>query len=155
QKPNLSPYLGQLLQPLPIPEKIWSEIYMDFIQKFPLSHGKSVIMVVVDMLSMYAHFMPLAHPFSASQVAQVFLDEVYKLHGLPDSIVSDKDKVFLSHFWKLMFLELNVKLKLSTTYHPRTNGQTEVVNRSLRCYLRCMCGEKPKDWVKWLPLPEF
>nr|GEU51042.1 hypothetical protein [Tanacetum cinerariifolium]GEV58634.1 hypothetical protein [Tanacetum cinerariifolium] len=87
-----------------------------------------------------------------SQVAQVFLDQVYKLHGLPESIVSDRDRVFLSNFWKALFAELKVKLKLSTAYHPQTDGQTEVVNRSLGCYLRCMCGEKPKEWVKWLPL---
>ncbi|GJU82300.1 triacylglycerol lipase 2-like protein [Tanacetum coccineum] len=94
-------------------------------------------------------------PFNASQVAQVFLDNVYKLHGLSESIISDRDKVFISNFWKALFSELNVKLKLSTAYHPQTDGQTEVVNRCLGCYLRCMSGDKPKDWMKWLPLAEF
>ncbi|GJV23490.1 reverse transcriptase [Tanacetum coccineum] len=151
EKPDLSAYPG-LIQPLPIPKRIWKEISIDFIENFPTSHGKSVILVVVGRLSKYAHFIPLAHPFIASQVAQVFLDQVYKLHGLPESIVSERDKVFLSNFWKALFTELKVKLKLSTAYHPQTDGQTKVVNRSLGCYLRCMCGEKPKEWVKWFPL---
>nr|GEW94107.1 reverse transcriptase [Tanacetum cinerariifolium] len=123
QKLDLSAYPG-LIQPLSIPERIWKEISMNFIKKLPTSHGKSVILVVVDRLRKYAHFIPLTHPFTASQVAQVLLDQVYKMHGLPESIVSDRDK-------------------------------TEVVNKSLGCYLRCMCGEKPKEWVKWLPLAEF
>ena len=154
QKPDLSAYPG-LIQPLPIPERIWTEVSMDFIEKLPMSNGKSVIMVIVDRLSKYAHFMALSHPFTASQVAQVFLDGVYRLHGLPQSIVSDRDKIFISNFWKSLFSELKVKLKLSTAYHPQTDGQTEVVNRCLGCYLRCMCGDKPKEWVKWLPLAEF
>ncbi|GJY79146.1 ty3-gypsy retrotransposon protein [Tanacetum coccineum] len=154
QKPDLSAYL-RLIQPLPLPQRIWTEVTMDFIKKLSLSHGKSVIMVVVDRQSKYAHFMALSHPFSASQVAQVFMDNVYKLHGLPDSIISDRDKVFMSRFWRAMFAELKVKLKFSSAYHPQTNGQTEVVNRCLGCYLRCMSGEKPKEWVKWMALLEF
>nr|GEV10423.1 hypothetical protein [Tanacetum cinerariifolium] len=117
-----------LLQPLPIPERIWTEVSMDFIKKLSNSQGKTVIMVVVDRLSKYVDFMPLSHPFNASQAAQVLLDGVYRLHGLPKAIVSDIDK---------------------------TDGQTKVVNRCVGCYLRCLCGEKPKEWVKWLPMAEF
>nr|GEV36521.1 reverse transcriptase domain-containing protein [Tanacetum cinerariifolium] len=126
QKPDLSAYPG-LIQPLPIPERILKEISMDFIEKLPTSHGKSVILVLVDRIRKYAYFIPLTQPFTTSQVAQVFLDQVYKLHGLPESIVSDRDKVFLRNFWKALFAELKVKLKLSTAYHPQIDGQIEVV----------------------------
>nr|GEZ68849.1 retrotransposable element Tf2 [Tanacetum cinerariifolium] len=93
-KLDLAAYPG-LLQPLPIPNKIWESINMDFIEALPRSQGYTVIFVVVDRLTKYAHFMPLSHPFTAAQVAQEFLDTIYKLHGLPTSIVSDRDKFFL------------------------------------------------------------
>ncbi|GKE02245.1 retrotransposon-related protein, partial [Tanacetum coccineum] len=144
-----------LLQPLPIPHKIWVDISMDFIDGLPMSNGKTVIMVIVDRLSKYAHFIPMSHPYSATQVAQVFLDNVYKLHGLPKTIISDRDKVFTSLFWKSLFKILKVELKMSSAYHPQTDGQTEAVNKTLECYLRCMKGETPKEWTKWLPLAEF
>ena len=87
-----------LLQPLPIPLAPFTDISMDFIEGLPKSEGKEVIFVVVDRFSKYAYFMALIHPFSASSVAKVFMDNVYKLHGFPATIVSDRDPVFLSHF---------------------------------------------------------
>ncbi|GJV46329.1 putative nucleotidyltransferase, ribonuclease H [Tanacetum coccineum] len=89
-----------LLQPLPIPDTIFSEISMDFIGGLPKVNGKDIIFVVVDRLTKYSHFMMLGHPYSAKEVAQVFLDNVYKLHGCPSSIISDRDPIFLSSFWK-------------------------------------------------------
>ena len=88
-------------------------------------------------------------------MAIAFLDNVYKLHGLPATIVSNRDKVFLSLFWKELFKKLKVSLHYSTSYHPQSDGQTEVVNRCLEVHLRCMTGDKPKDWVAWLPLAEY
>ncbi|PKA46982.1 putative mitochondrial protein [Apostasia shenzhenica] len=143
------------LQPLPIPEKVWTNVSMDFIEGLPKSNGKDTIFVVVDRLSKYAHFMALAHPFSATTVAQAYLDNVYKLHGMPEKIVSDRDKIFLSRFWQELLKLLKVQVQMSTAYHPQTDGQTEVVNRCLETYLRCMTVERPKEWLKWLPLSEW
>lgn len=87
-----------LLNPLPIPQHVFSDISMDFIGGLPKSKGKDTIFVVVDRLTKYAHFMALSHPYVAADVAQVFSDQVYKLHGWPTTIVSDRDAVFLSAF---------------------------------------------------------
>ena len=153
-KYDTSAYPG-LLEPLPIPESIWSDISMDYIDGLPLSCGKSVILVVVDRLSKAAHFVALAHPYSASSVAQVYLDNVFKLHGFPQSIVSDRDAVLLSDFWKELFSLQGVAMNMSSAYHPQSDGQTEVVNRGVETYLRCMCSDSPKLWSKWLPLAEY
>lgn len=144
-----------LIQPLPIPTAIWSDISMDFIDGLPKSFGKSVILVIVDRLSKAAHFIALSHPYSAASVAQAFLDTVYRLHGLPQSIVSDRDTVFLSNFWRELFTLQGVALNYSTAYHPQSDGQTEIVNKCLETYLRCMTSERPHLWSKWLPLAEF
>lgn len=129
----------------------------DFIEGLPLSHGKSSILVVVDRLTKYAHFVGLNHPYTTLTVAQAFLDYVFKLHGLPTILISDRDKVFLSKFWADFFKLHGVELHMSTTtaYHPQFDGQTEVVNRCLETYLRCMCGDQPTAWSKWLSLAEF
>jgi hypothetical protein len=143
------------LQPLPIPPAIWKDISMDFITSLPKSGNKSVIMVVVDRFSKYAHFFTLQHPFTASMIAQIFMDQVFNLHGMPHSIVSDHNPTFTSNFWQELFKIQGTELHLNTAYHTQTNGQTEVVNKYLETYLRCFSLEKKNQWAQWLPLTEW
>jgi hypothetical protein len=129
------------LQPLPIPPTIWQDISMEFIVGLPKSGNKSVIMVLVDRLSKYAHFCALQHLFIAATVAQIFMDNIFKLHGMPNSIVSDKDPTFIGNFWKELFKVQGTQLHLSTAYHPQMDGHTEIVNKCLETYLRCFSSE--------------
>jgi len=111
-----------LLKPLPIPTQIWIHISMDLIEGLPKSRGKIVILVVVDRLSKYSHFCALSHPYTASSVTQIFMDQIFHLHGIPSSIVSDHDGTFTSHFWTELFRHTGTKLKMSSGYHPQIDG---------------------------------
>ena len=101
---------------------------MDFVEGLPLSGSANVIMVVVDKFSRFAHFVALRHPISAASVARAFLDHIYKLHGLPLAIISNRDRLFSSKFWQLLFKLAGTDLRMSSTYHPQTDGQIERVN---------------------------
>ncbi|GAU22915.1 hypothetical protein TSUD_377270 [Trifolium subterraneum] len=121
-----TPQGGGLLQPLPIPEQIWEDVSMDFITGLPKSKGLEAILVVVD-----------------------------RLHGIPLTIVSDRDPIFVSNFWKELFKLQGTMLHMSTSYHPESDGQTEVVNRCLETYLRCFICDQPKTWVSWIHWAEY
>jgi len=134
-----------LLQPLPVPKFAWQVITMDFIEGLQVSHSYNCIMVIVDKFSKYAHFLPLSHPFTAYKVAMLFMEHIFKLHGLPESIVSDRDKLFTSTLWKELFRLAGTTLQMSSAYHPQTDGQTERVNQCLEGYLRCFVHSCPQQ----------
>jgi len=144
-----------LLQPLPIPTAIWEDLSLDFITGLPPSHGFIVILVVVDRFSKGAHFGALPTSFTAFKVASLFLDIICKYHGLPRSLVSDRDPIFISRFWRELFKLCGTQLRMSTSYHPETDGQTEVLNRVLEQYLRSFVHSKSCNWHQFLPLAEW
>lgn len=111
--------------------------------------GNDTILVVVDILSKYAHFLPLSHPFAAPQVAQLFFSEIRRLHGMPHNIISGPDTIFLSSFWSEVFCPLGSELRCSSSYHPQ-NDQTKVVNCSVKTYIHCFSMDKPSRWLEWL-----
>lgn len=118
---------------------------MYFIEGLPKSEEYSAILVVVDRLTKYGHFIPIKHPYTAVDIAQVFMDNVVKLHGLPKTIVSDRDTVFVSQFRTELFHLYRVNLLFTTTYHPQIDGQTERVNQCLEMFLRCSVHDSPKS----------
>lgn len=107
-----------LLHPLQIPSAIWGSVSMDFIEGLPKSQNYDVIIVVVDRLTKYSHFVGLKHPFNAKKVVELFIGEIVQLHGLPRSIISGRDQIFMGHFWSKLFKLLRTYLSRSTTYHP-------------------------------------
>jgi hypothetical protein len=110
----------------------------------PLSNRKDVIMVMVDKFFKYAHFVPLAHPFTALQVAQAYMGNIFKLHGLPKSIVSDRDRVFTSNVWQQLFKLSDTQLLMSSSYHLQTDGQTKRLNQCLEAFIRCTVNSCPQ-----------
>lgn len=107
-----------LLQPLPVPSGVWFSVSMDFIDGLPKSAGKEIIWMIVDRLSKYTHFIALAHPISAATLAQAFIDQIYRLHRAPANIVSDRDPIFISNFWKEFLGQLGITQNMSSAYHP-------------------------------------
>ena len=141
---------------LPFASAPWEDINMDFILGLPrMTKGFDSIFVVVDRFSKMSHFIPCHKVDDANNTSRLFFRDVVRLHGLPRSIVFDRDPKFISHFWRTLWARLETKLKFSTSCHPQTNGKTEVVNRSLGTMLRAVMKGNHRSWDEYLPHIEF
>jgi len=143
------------LMPNAIPEKPWSHISADFITKLSLAQGYDAILVVCDRFSKMAHFIATTEKTSAEGLAKLFRDHVWKLHGLPESIIFDRGVQFAAGMMKEVNNLLGIQTKLSTAYHPQTDGQTERVNQELEQYLRVFIDHRQEQWPDWLGTAEF
>jgi transposase InsO family protein len=145
-----------LLQPLPIPSRPWEQVSMDFITQLPKTkNGHDAIVVFVDTFSKMVHFVPTKTTATAPDTARLFFDHVFKLHGLPKSIVSDRDAKFTSRFWQTLFKTMGTRLAMSTAFHPQTDGQTERANRTLEDMLRAFVSYRQDNWDQLLSSAEF
>ena len=144
------------LEPLPVPMGKWEDITMDFVSKLPRTKsGNDMIWVVVDRFTKSAHFIAANEKWSMDKLANAYVKEIVRLHGVPLTIVSDRDSRFTSRFWRSLQEELGTKLCLSTAYHPQTDGQSERTIQTLEDMLRACTLEFQGNWDEHLPLVEF
>ncbi|KAJ9508984.1 hypothetical protein QJQ45_028315, partial [Haematococcus lacustris] len=145
-----------LLQPLPIPSRNWQQVSMDFIGPLPATpRGHTMIFTVVDKLSKMIHLIPTTTTATAHDTARLFFDHIFKHHGLPEAIISDRDPKFTSDFWTSLFHLTGTRLLLSSAYHPQTDGQTERANRTVEDMLRPYVNDHKSDWDQHLAAVEF
>ncbi|XP_023815983.1 uncharacterized protein LOC111948232 [Oryzias latipes] len=140
-----------LLHPLPVPSRPWSHIALDFVTGLPLSAGKTVIMTVVDRFSKAAHFVALKKLPSAAETAQLVIEHIFRLHGIPVDLVSDRGPQFVSQVWRAFCAAFGASASLSSGFHPQSNGQAERTNQDLEAALRCVCSRNQNTWSSMLP----
>jgi hypothetical protein len=141
-----------LYQPLPIPERPWDAISMDFVLGLPRTRrGCDSIFVVVYIFSKMAHFIPCQKTSDATHVVKLFFKEVVRFHGLPKSIVSDRDTKFIGHLWRTLWKKLGIDLSFISAYHPQTDGQTKVMNKIFGNLLRSLVTKHHSQWDQILP----
>ena len=144
-----------LLHSMPIPTRPWGSIGMDFVGPFPPSKGFDYLWVIICRLTSMVHLTPIKTTTKASELAWLFVAGIVRLHGLPDTIVSDRDSKFTSHFWKEVHRTLGVKLLMSTSFHPQTDGASERAIKTVGQVLRATVAADQKNWVDKLPMVEF
>ena len=138
-----------------VPKKPWSHLTVDFITKLLVVAGKDTVLVVCDRLSKMTHFVATTEGMLAEELARLFQDNVWKLHGLLESMVSDRGPQFAAELTKELNRMLGIQTKLSTAFHPQTDGQTERMNQELEQYLQFFVEHRQKDWPEWLAAAEF
>ena len=147
------------LKTMPVPTQPWQFIGIDFVGPLPESSNRTgsydMICVIIDLLTSMVHVVPSSQSYCVSDVAELIFDSVYKLHGLPERIISDRDSLFTSKFWKRLHRLLNTKLQLSSAFHPQTDGATKRANRTITQMIRQCVSPDQKDWVIKLPTVEF
>ena len=144
-----------LLQPLPIPSRPWADISMDFVTGLPVSQGNTTVLTVVDRFSKMAKFIALPKLPSAKETAEVMMNTVFRVHGFPKDIVSDRGPQFVSNFWREFCRLIGARASLTSGYHPEANGQTERLNQQLETGLRCVVHQNPSTWSKHLVWVEY
>ena len=147
---------SRLLQPFPIPEWKWEVINMDFITVLPKSKKKNdSIFVVIDKMSKATHFIPVKSTYKAMNIADIFLKEIFRLHGIPKAIILDRDVKFIGNFWRYLFSGLERKPNFSTAYHPQMDGQTKILNQIVEYMLQIYVKNNTTKWEDYLHLAEF
>uniref|UniRef100_A0A8P4GJA5 Gypsy retrotransposon integrase-like protein 1 n=1 Tax=Dicentrarchus labrax TaxID=13489 RepID=A0A8P4GJA5_DICLA len=144
-----------LLHPLPVPRRPWSHIAVDFVSGLPTSEGNDTILTIVDRFSKSVHFVPLPKLPSSLETAKLLVTHVFRLHGIPQDIVSDRGPQFASQVWRAFCQALGASVSLSSGYHPQSNGQTERANQQLEAALRCVAARHPVSWCTFLPWIEY
>ncbi len=144
-----------LLQPLEIPSRKWAQVTTDLVTDLPESDGFTAIAIFVDRMTKMVHLAPCTKEITAPEYAKLFVDHVFRLHGLPEVIISDRDPRFISRFWKNLFSLLGTDLRFSTAFHPQTDGQSERMIQTMENFLRPYVERQPHQWSKQLSLAEF
>ena len=152
---NRAEMLAGKLRPNQVPERPWQHISVDFITKLPVSKGHDSILVVCDRFSKMSHFVATTEKTTAEGLARLFRDNVWKLHGLPESVISDRGPQFAAELTRELNKMLGIETKLSMAYHPEIDGQMERTNQELEQYLRMYINHRQNNWAEWLATVEF